>query len=125
MLRGSRNKAERGELFLAVPVGYLKLSSEEIIQEPDEQARDMVQLVFDKFEELGVGPQEGEKEKPLKPSLRRRVVIRCRGCDFRDRHASSLYGQKRVWWHGTRALKGQGHVAAKRSHQSSDLGVRC
>ena len=53
MLRGSRNKAERGELFLAVPVGYLKLSSEEIIQEPDEQARDMVQLVFDKFEELG------------------------------------------------------------------------
>src|SRR5262245_48638197 len=53
LLRGSRNKAERGELFLAVPVGYLKLSSEEIIQEPDEQARDMVQLVFDKFEELG------------------------------------------------------------------------
>src|SRR5262249_30977169 len=53
MLRGSRNKAERGELFLAVPVGYLKLSSEEIIQEPDEQARGMVQLVFDKFEELG------------------------------------------------------------------------
>ncbi len=55
MLRGSRNKAERGELFLHVPVGYLKLSSEEIVQEPDEQARDMVQLVFDKFEELGSG----------------------------------------------------------------------
>jgi DNA invertase Pin-like site-specific DNA recombinase len=55
LLRGSRNKAERGELFLHVPVGYLKLSSEEIVQEPDEQARDMVQLVFDKFEELGSG----------------------------------------------------------------------
>jgi DNA invertase Pin-like site-specific DNA recombinase len=55
LLRGSRNKAERGELFLHVPVGYLKLSSAEIVQEPDEQARDMVRLVFDKFEELGSG----------------------------------------------------------------------
>ena len=53
LLRGSRNKAERGELFLHVPVGYLKLSTEEIVQEQDEQARAMVQLIFDKFEELG------------------------------------------------------------------------
>jgi DNA invertase Pin-like site-specific DNA recombinase len=53
LLRGSRNKAERGELFLHVPVGYLKTSTGEIVQEPDEQARGMVQLVFDKFEELG------------------------------------------------------------------------
>jgi hypothetical protein len=52
LLRGSRNKAERGELFLHVPVGYFKTSSGEIVQEPDEQARGMVQLVFDKFEEL-------------------------------------------------------------------------
>jgi DNA invertase Pin-like site-specific DNA recombinase len=29
MLRGSRNKAERGELFLAVPVGYFKTSTGE------------------------------------------------------------------------------------------------
>lgn len=53
LLRGSRNKAERGELFSHVPVGYLKMSTGEIVQEPDEQARDMVRLVFDKFEELG------------------------------------------------------------------------
>ena len=53
LLRGSRNKAERGELFLHVPVGYLKTSTGEIIQEPDEQARGMVRLVFDKFEDLG------------------------------------------------------------------------
>jgi len=53
LLRGSRNKAERGELFLHVPVGYLKTSTGEIVQEPDEQARDTVRLVFDKFEELG------------------------------------------------------------------------
>ncbi|WP_052315670.1 recombinase family protein [Singulisphaera acidiphila] len=53
LLRGSRNKAERGELFLAVPLGYLKTPSGEIVQEPDEQARGMIRLVFDKFEELG------------------------------------------------------------------------
>src|ERR1700694_4963524 len=55
LLRGSRNKAERGELFSHVPIGYLKLSTGEIAQEPDEQARGMVRLVFDKFEELGSG----------------------------------------------------------------------
>jgi DNA invertase Pin-like site-specific DNA recombinase len=53
LLRGSRNKAERGELFLNVPLGYLKVSSDEVIQEPDEQARGMIQLVFEKFDELG------------------------------------------------------------------------
>lgn len=53
LLRGSRNKAERGELFLHVPVGYLKATTGEVVQEPDEQARGMVQLVFDKFAELG------------------------------------------------------------------------
>jgi DNA invertase Pin-like site-specific DNA recombinase len=53
LLRGSRNKAERGELFLAVPLGYLKKPAGEVIQEPDEQARGMIQLVFDKFDELG------------------------------------------------------------------------
>ena len=53
LLRGSRNKAERGELFLAVPLGYLKMPTGEVIQEPDEQARGMIRLVFEKFEELG------------------------------------------------------------------------
>jgi DNA invertase Pin-like site-specific DNA recombinase/transposase-like protein len=53
LLRGSRNKAERGELFLAVPLGYFKTPSGEIVQEPDEQARGMICLVFEKFEELG------------------------------------------------------------------------
>jgi len=53
LLRGSRNKAERGELFLLVPVGYFKTPSGEVVQEPDEQARGMIQTVFEKFEELG------------------------------------------------------------------------
>ena len=52
LARGTRNKAERGELFSAVPVGYLKKSCGQVIQDPDEQARSMIQLVFDKFAEL-------------------------------------------------------------------------
>ncbi len=52
LLRGSRNKAERGELFTSVPVGYYKQSSSEVVQDPDEQAQSMVQLVFEKFSEL-------------------------------------------------------------------------
>jgi len=39
LLRGTRNKAERGELFSAVPVGYFKQSSEHVVQDPDEQAQ--------------------------------------------------------------------------------------
>jgi DNA invertase Pin-like site-specific DNA recombinase len=53
LTRGSRNKAERGELFLSVPVGYYKTPTGEVLQEPDEQARGMIRLVFEKFEELG------------------------------------------------------------------------
>jgi len=51
--RGRENKAARGDLFLHLPIGYVKSPSGEVIQEPDEQARGVVQLVFDKFEELG------------------------------------------------------------------------
>ena len=53
--RGRQNKAERGELFLHVPLGYLKLPSGEVVVEPDEQARAIVYLIFEKFEELGSG----------------------------------------------------------------------
>jgi DNA invertase Pin-like site-specific DNA recombinase len=53
LLRGIRNKAERGELFMAVPLGYFKTPIGEIIQEPDEQARGLIKIVFDKFDELG------------------------------------------------------------------------
>ena len=51
--RGRDNKAARGDLFLHLPIGYMKSPVGEVMQEPDEQARGVVQLVFDKFEELG------------------------------------------------------------------------
>jgi DNA invertase Pin-like site-specific DNA recombinase len=51
--RGKLHKAERGDLILTVPCGYLKLPHGEVVLDPDEQVRATVQLVFDKFAELG------------------------------------------------------------------------
>jgi DNA invertase Pin-like site-specific DNA recombinase len=50
--RGKLHKAERGELILTVPCGYLKLPHGEVVLDPDEQVRATVQLIFDKFGEL-------------------------------------------------------------------------
>jgi hypothetical protein len=51
--RGREQKASRGELFHAVPMGYVVLPTGEVEFDPDEQARDVMHLVFDKFDELG------------------------------------------------------------------------
>ena len=48
-----RQKAQRCELIQSVPCGYLKLPTGEAVLDPDEEARSIVQLVFDKFDELG------------------------------------------------------------------------
>jgi len=55
MQQGRRNKAERGELFTTLPFGYVRLPSDEIAKDPDEQARCVVDLLFRKFEELQSG----------------------------------------------------------------------
>ena len=51
--RGRRNKAARGELFIGVPMGYVQLPSGEVVLDPDEQVREVVRLIFAKFEEQG------------------------------------------------------------------------
>ncbi len=51
--RGRYNKAQRGEMFHGVPMGYVILPTGEVDFDPDEQARSVVQMVFDRFEELG------------------------------------------------------------------------
>jgi DNA invertase Pin-like site-specific DNA recombinase len=51
--RGRLHKAQRGELFHNVPTGYVKLSTERVEMDPDEQVRDAIRLVFDKYDELG------------------------------------------------------------------------
>ncbi len=50
---GRRNKARRGELFYSVPRGYVLSPQGKSEFDPDEQARSVMRLVFEKFEELG------------------------------------------------------------------------
>ena len=51
--RNAMNKARRGELFHSVPVGYVILPNDEVVLDPDEQARAVVEQIFDKFDEVG------------------------------------------------------------------------
>ena len=51
--RGRLHKAQRGELFHSVPRGYVRGPCGQVEFDPDEQVRAVVQLIFDKFDELG------------------------------------------------------------------------
>ena len=53
MLSGKLAKAERGELAIPLPIGYLRRPSGEVILDPDEQAQHVVRLIFDTFARLG------------------------------------------------------------------------
>jgi DNA invertase Pin-like site-specific DNA recombinase len=49
---GQMNKARRGEYFSHAPIGYIR-TADGLELEPDAQAREVVQLIFAKFAELG------------------------------------------------------------------------
>jgi DNA invertase Pin-like site-specific DNA recombinase len=52
MYQGKMNKARRGELLFPLPIGYVRRPNGEVAFDPDEQVRAVVNLVFEKFEEL-------------------------------------------------------------------------
>jgi DNA invertase Pin-like site-specific DNA recombinase len=47
-----RQKAQRGELFRTVAIGYLKTDDDRIEKDPDRRVQDAIALVFNKFVEL-------------------------------------------------------------------------
>lgn len=53
MLVGKQAKAQRGELGMPVPMGYVRRPSGEVIKDPDEQVQATIALVFDQFERQG------------------------------------------------------------------------
>lgn len=53
MLEGKRAKARRGELVLPLPMGYVRHASGEVMKDPDEQARGVIEAVFEQFERRG------------------------------------------------------------------------
>ena len=72
--RGRLHKAQRGELFHRVPTGYVKLSTERVELDPDEQVREVIRLIFDKYDEtrhrLGRLPLPGPQQHPSSGSAR-------------------------------------------------------
>ena len=53
LLAGKRAKAERGELGMAVPMGYVRRPAGEVIKDPDAQVQATLQLIFDQFARCG------------------------------------------------------------------------
>ncbi len=53
MLEGKQAKARRGELGMRLPMGYVRHASGEVMKDPDEQARSVIELMFDQFERTG------------------------------------------------------------------------
>jgi DNA invertase Pin-like site-specific DNA recombinase len=53
MHEGRMNKARRGELFHAAPIGYVRASASALALDPDEQVQAVVRLLFDQFERHG------------------------------------------------------------------------
>lgn len=53
MHAGRDAKAARGELGMLLPVGYMRRPSGEVIKDPDEQARSIVETIFEQFERRG------------------------------------------------------------------------
>ena len=51
-LDARRQKAERGELFLNLPAGYVKVGRDAIAMDPDQRVRDAIRHVFRKFSEF-------------------------------------------------------------------------
>lgn len=52
MWQGALQKARRGELVTKGPVGYVR-AGDQLVMDPDEQARAVVRLIFDQFDRLG------------------------------------------------------------------------
>jgi DNA invertase Pin-like site-specific DNA recombinase len=82
-------KAQRGELYTQVPVGYVRVPGDRIEKEPDERVRAALDLVFRKFAELGSVRQLYfwlQRQDISLPSFR--------GCRGRTLHSSGS-------WHAT------------------------
>ena len=52
-LEALRQKAERGELYTTVPIGFLRTRDDRCELDPDRRIQESLRLIFEKFEELG------------------------------------------------------------------------
>ena len=105
-----RRKARRGELFMTVAVGYVRVDRDRIGMDPDQRVRETVALVFRKFAEFGSIRQvhlwlcqEGvELPAVVFDQSQRRVGLEVAGLHHRSSHSdqSGLRRRLRVRTHG-------------------------
>jgi hypothetical protein len=90
MHAGRRAKAARGELGMQVPIGYARLSSGDVIKDPDEQAQAVVGLVFEQFARCGT------VNGVLQYLARHRIELPCRVHKGKDRGQLQWHAPTRV-----------------------------
>ena len=56
-LAARHQKAQRGELIVAAPVGYLKTDEQKLEKDPDRRVQQAIALIFTKFSQLGSARQ--------------------------------------------------------------------
>jgi DNA invertase Pin-like site-specific DNA recombinase len=56
-LAARHQKAQRGELIVAAPVGYLKTEEQKLEKDPDRRVQQAIALIFTKFSQLGTARQ--------------------------------------------------------------------
>lgn len=90
--RGREHKAQRGALFHDVPIGYVKVSPDQVELDPDEQVRRVVGRIFSKFEELGsVGAlQRYLRDNDILIGVRLRTGAKRGQLDWHRPHRSTL-----------------------------------
>lgn len=69
LYEGKLNKARRGEVFAAPPIGYVRLSGGPLAIDPDEQVQAVVRLIFDQFD------RQGTRNGLLRYLVRHRIQI--------------------------------------------------
>jgi DNA invertase Pin-like site-specific DNA recombinase len=123
--RGRLNKAQRGEMFHGVPLGYVLLPTGEVDFDPDAQAREVVRLIFEKFDELGsiYGLFHWLIRNDIRLPVRARTGARKGELDWRRPSIPTLAQMLRHPMYAGAYAYGRRIVAAKR-HVSTGTGYR-
>lgn len=109
MRAGRVNKARRGELAIALPVGYWRHPWGEAVLDPDEQVQSVVRLVFAKFAELG--SVQGVVRFLVEHGIQ--LGIRARSGPTRARSSGNARpGRRSPAWSTARSMPGSPSTAA-------------
>lgn len=125
-------KARRGELVVAAPVGYLKTENQRLEKDPDQRVQQRIQLVFHKFLELGSVRQtllwflEEDLQVPARATDGALVWKRPRYSSIQNLLTNPTYGGAYVFGrteHGSRYEAGQVRKVTRRRSRGQWLSL--